>query len=114
MASVSGSQLSFFAPGLDPSAVNIILTADGSDVAGKAIDGKFNLEVCTSTSADLATGFQASALLQGSTLIDNNTVLVGSSITVPEQLLAGTYTVVNGKLADGKAADQDIRIVGGA
>jgi len=108
MASVSGSKLSFFAPGLDPSAVNIVLTADGSDAAGKAVDGKFNIEVFTSAAGTLTEGFQASALLQGSTLIDNNTVQVADEITQPEQLLAGTYAVVD------ETGNEDIRIIGGA
>ena len=103
MASVSGSVLSFFAPGLDPSAVNIVLN-DGTGAA--PIDGKFNIEVFTSDKGSLGPGFQAAAVLQGATLLSNNTVQVGASITLPEELLAGTYAVVD------QTGNEDIRISG--
>jgi len=107
MASVSGSKLSFFAPGLDASAVNIVLTPDGTGAVPVA--GKFNIEVFTSTSAtNLDAGFQAGAVLQGATLVTGttNTVQVGALISIQEQLLAGTYTVVD------ETGNEDIQILG--
>src|SRR5687768_4701745 len=106
MAAVTGSQLSFFAHGLGSTFINIELTADGTDAV--PVDGKFNIEVFTSTAGPLGAGFQASALLQGATLVDNNTVMVGSPLTQPKQLLAGAYAVVD------ETGNADIRVVGGA
>src|SRR5712692_9933418 len=65
MASVTGSRLAFYSSTVSADKVNVVLTADGSDVAGKAISGNFNIEVFTVTGAALASGFQASAYVQG-------------------------------------------------
>ncbi len=87
MASVTGSRLAFFGDGVNANNINVVLTTDGSDVAGKAIAGDLNIEVFTSTPGALASGFQASAFVQGAQILSNNAIQAGSP-TSTEELLA--------------------------
>jgi hypothetical protein len=104
MASVSGSQLSFFAPG---KAINTVLTKDGSGTL-TPVAGVFNLEVFTATpplGTSLAPGFQGSAIVPNATLISGNQVKGGAP---NEQLLDGSYTVVDA------TGNETIQIIGSA
>src|SRR5229473_597500 len=96
MASVTGSRLAFFAPNQPGSAVNIGLTTDGSNVPPPStVSGAFNIEVFTSTPGTLASGYQASAFIQGAVSLNNN-VIQAATIASTEQLLAGSYFVIDG------------------
>lgn len=111
MASVSGSRLAFFANGVsDASKINVVLTADGSDVAGKAITGDFNIEVFTTSTGNLASGFQASAFIQDAQQLTNNAVQAGSP-TSKETLLDGTgYVLID--MSGGSSRGETITIAG--
>jgi len=104
MASVTGSRLAFFAPGISGADVNVVLTPDGTGVAAP-IAGKFNIEVFTSAAGGLAPGYQASAFIQDAIQLTNNLIQAGT-INSTEQLLAGNYTVID------QTGSQTIQIVG--
>jgi len=72
MASVAGSRLAFFSSTVAADKVTVVLTTDGSD--GKAVSGDFNIEVFTSIPGALASGFQASAFIQGALQLTNNAI----------------------------------------
>ena len=105
MASVTGSRLAFFSSTVTADKVNVVLTTDGSDVAGKAIAGDFNIEVFTATAGPLAGGFQASALVTGAQSLTNNAITAGS-LSSTEQLLDGSFTLVD------LTGSESIQIVG--
>ena len=105
MASVTGSRLAFFSSTVTADKVNVVLTTDGSDVAGKAIVGDFNIEVFTATAGPLAGGFQASALVTGAQSLTNNAITAGS-LSSTEQLLDGSFTLVD------LTGSESIQIVG--
>src|SRR6266851_651668 len=111
MASVTGSRLAFFSSTVTADKVNVVLTTDGSDVAGKAIAGNFNIEVFTSTIAARASGFDASAFIQGAQPLTNNAIQAATVASV-EQLLDGSYTLID--LFGGSARGESIQIVGSA
>jgi hypothetical protein len=99
--SASGSKLAFFA---GSQTVNIALTPDGTNLAAP-VAGDFNIEVFDATAGSPATGYQGSAFLPGATAIsgDNNEVQSG---TASEQLLAGSYTVID------RTDQESLQIVG--
>src|SRR4051812_48137535 len=107
MASVTGSRLAFFSSSVSADKVNVVLTTDGTDAAGKAIAGDFNIEVFTSQPGALASGFQASAFVQGAVQLTNNAVQAGSASST-EQLLDGSCTLIE------RSASESIQIVGSA
>ena len=109
MASVTGSRLAFFSSTVSADKVNVVLTADGSDVAGKSIAGDFNIEVFTVTAGSLASGFDGSAFVQGAQQLTNNAVQAGS-VTSTEQVLAGSYTLID--LSGGSKQGESIQIIG--
>src|SRR5260370_4467149 len=109
MASVTGSRLAFYSSTVTADKVNVVLTADGSDVAGKAISGNFNIEVFTTTGAALASGFQASAYVQGAQQLTNNAIQAGT-VASTEELLEGSYTLID--LSGGSARAETIHIGG--
>src|SRR5438552_1641569 len=107
MASVTGSQLAFFAAGQPGSNVNIVLTSTGSGLP-TAVTGKFNIEVFTATPAagfSLAPGYDASAFIQDAVQLNNNEVKAGT-LSSTEQLLAGSYLVID------RTGGEKIQIVG--
>ena len=106
MASVSGSRLTFFSPGNSGSNNNIVLTTNGTGIAAP-VAGKFNIEVFTSAAGALATGFDASAFIQGAVTVAGGAIQAGT-LGSTEQLLAGTYGVID---ATGK---ESIQIIGNA
>lgn len=101
MASVSGSQLAFFAGG---QTVNISLTTDGTN-APAAVPGEFNIEVFTTAAGPLTPGYQAAAFIQGAILLAPNEVQA-QTLGSTEQLLAGSYTVID------ETGGESIQIVG--
>jgi len=114
MASVSGSKLAFFEIGQPGTVVNLGLTTNGSVVpAPSTVAGAFNIEVFTASVPSgftaPATGYQAAAFIQGAVAIpgDNNELLAGS-LGSTEQLLAGTYSVID------RTGAESIQIVGNA
>src|SRR5712691_779156 len=109
MASVTGSRLAFYSSTVTADKVNVVLTADGSDVAGKAISGNFNIEVFTVTAGALASGFQASAYVQGAQSLTNNAIQAGT-VASTEELLDGSYTLID--LSGGSARAETIHIGG--
>ncbi len=109
MASVTGSRLAFYSSTVTADKVNVVLTTDGSDVAGKAIAGDFNIEVFTVTAAALASGFQASAYVQGAQQLTNNAIQAGL-VSSTEELLDGSYTLID--LSGGSARAETITIGG--
>src|SRR5690349_4688081 len=111
MASVTGSRLAFFSSTVSADKVNVVLTADGTDVAGKSIAGDFNIEVFTVTAGSLASGFDASAFVQGAQQLTNNAIQAGS-VTSTEQVLDGSYTLID--LSGGSSRGESIQIVGSA
>jgi hypothetical protein len=108
MASVTGSRLAFFSSTVTADKVNVVLTTDGTTV-GAPIAGDFNIEVFTSTPGALATGFQASAFIQGAQQISNN-VIQAALVSSTEQFLQGSYTVID--LSGGSAQGEALQIVG--
>ena len=104
MASVTGSKLAFFAPGLPGSQVNVVLTKDGTGPL-PTVAGAFNIEVFTSVAGAVGPGFQASAFIQGAQLVSNNVIQAGS-LGSTEQLLSGNYTVID------QTGQEAIQIVG--
>ncbi len=95
-----GSRLAFFTGVVsDASLINVVLTTDGSDVAGKAIAGDYNIEVFTSTPGALASGFQASVFVQGAQLLTNNAIQAASPSST-EQLLDVSDPTQNYSLID--------------
>src|SRR5207302_10162128 len=90
MASVTGSRLAFFSSTVTADKVNVVLTTDGSDVAGKAIAGDFNIEVFTATPGVRAAGFDARAFIQGAQLLSNNAIQARTPSST-EQLLDDSY-----------------------
>ncbi len=108
MASVTGSRLAFFADGVNPHKINIVLTTDGTSVpAPSTVPGAFNIEVFTSTPGALAAGYDASAFIQGAVSLTDNVVQAGT-LGSTEQLLDGSYTVVD------QTGHEAIQIVGTA
>jgi hypothetical protein len=100
MASVKGSQLAFFGPGVGQSSLNNVVTTDGTNPpSGPTVSGSFNIEVFTTAAAaaaGLAAGFQASAFVQGAVKVPGtNNEIVAGSLGSTEQLLAGNYFVVD-------------------
>jgi hypothetical protein len=104
MASVSGSKLAFFAPGVTGDKVNVVLTSDGTNV-GPTVAGSFNIEVFTSTAGALAPGFQGSAFVQGAVSLTNN-LIQAATLSSTEQLLSGNYIVID------QTGSEAIQIVG--
>jgi hypothetical protein len=98
MASVTGSRLAFFGDGVgDANKINIVLTSDGingtrsdgsaGSLAALAITGDLNIEVFTATPGGaLASGYQASAVVQGAQFLSNNAVQAGTNSSVEEIL----------------------------
>jgi hypothetical protein len=107
MASVSGSKLAFFVPGLTGDQVNVVLTTDGNQLSGPTVAGKFNIEVFTVTPGVKGSGFDGSAFIQGAVQISNNEIQA-KTLTSTEQLLVGNYQVVD------RTGSQLIQIVGSA
>ncbi|HEV8681087.1 MAG TPA: calcium-binding protein [Stellaceae bacterium] len=96
MASVTGSQLAFFAQGNSTgSNINLVLTPDGSGTLA-TVAGAFNIEVFTSSvgTPSLAPGFQASAFIQGAVQTGGNSVQAGTPTSI-EQLLDGSFQLTN-------------------
>ncbi len=110
MASVSGSgsQLAFFGHGKSGANVNIDLTTDGTGTQPPPIKGKLNIEVFTTTVGTLAPGYDGAAFIPGATLVDNNIVSNVGQQNVTEQLLSGSYTVVD------ETGHEAIQIIGSA
>src|SRR5260370_23794450 len=109
MASVRGSGGGFYPSTETADKVNVVLTADGGDGAGKAISGIFTIEVFTTTGAALASGFQASAYVQGAQQLTNTAIQAGT-IASTEELLEGSYTLID--LSGGSARAETIHIGG--
>jgi hypothetical protein len=104
MSSVSGSRLAFFAPNVPSTAINVVLTADGSGI-GAPDPTSYNIEVFTSTAGTLASGYAASAFVQGAVLLSNNAVQA-ATIGSTEQLRADNYVVID------QTGSEKIQIVG--
>jgi hypothetical protein len=94
MASVSGSQLAFFAVGGE----NLVATPTPQVNTGlPTVAGTTNIEIFTGIfdpTKNFDTGFTAGAALQNAT-VSGNVVTVATTITQTEQLLAGNYFVVD-------------------
>lgn len=106
MASVTGSRLAFFAGGVsDTTKINVVLTSDGINgtnasgttgaLAGLAIAGDVNIEVFTSAAGTVASGYQASAFIQGAQFLSNNAVQAGT-VTSTEEILSSSSDSVSG------------------
>jgi hypothetical protein len=110
MASVtgSGSQLAFFGHGKSGANVNIDLTSNGAGTQPPPIQGKLNIEVFTSAPGTVAGGYQGSAFIPGATLVDNNVVSNVGQTNVTEELLSGSYSVVD------ETGHEAIAIIGSA
>ena len=112
MASVSGSRLAFFGNGnATGSNVNIVLTPDGTGTLA-TVAGAFNIEVFTTSVANpsIAPGFDASAFVQGAVATGVNNVIQAGTPTSIEQVLDGSYTLLD----QGGAGGENISIVGSA
>lgn len=110
MASVtgSGSQLFFHGQGQGGGTVNIDLTTTGTGTQPQPLQGKLNIEVFTSVPGSIAPGYQGSALVPGATLVDNNIVSNVGQTNVTEELLTGSYGVVD------QTGHEAIEIIGSA
>ncbi|HEX5452868.1 MAG TPA: hypothetical protein VFX06_03670 [Stellaceae bacterium] len=106
MASITGSKLSFYGNGHGSGNVNIDLTADGSGPQPQPHLGKTNIEVFTSAPGTVASGYQASAFIPGAALVDNNTVSNVGQPNATEQLLTGSFKVID------QTGNESIQIVG--
>ena len=107
MASIrgSGSQLLFFDHGRG---VNLDLTTNGQGTQPAPEPGKLNVEVFTSTPGTLAPGYQASVLIPDATLLNNNIVSNIGQQNVTEELLSGSFGVVD------QTGHEAIEIIGSA
>lgn len=98
MASVTGSRLAFFTPTAVPSAINIGLTSDGITVpAPSTVAGAFNIEVFTASPSgglSLATGYQASVLIEGGVSLSNN-IVQAATLGSSEVFGPGSYQVID-------------------
>jgi hypothetical protein len=117
MASVAGgSKLAFFATNTAAPLIGLALT-DGTTVPVPVAGATFNIEVFTASPSggfSLAPGFQGSAFIQGATAIagDNNEIIAGSA-TATEQLLAGSFEVLD-HAAGQSSGGELIQIIGNA
>jgi hypothetical protein len=110
MASVtgSGSRVAFFGHGNGGRNVNVDLTTNGGGDQPPPMPGKFNIEVFTITPGTVAGGYQASAFIPGATLVDNNVVSNIGQTNVTEELLTGSFKLVD------ETGHEAIQIVGSA
>jgi hypothetical protein len=110
MASVkgSGSELAFFGHGKSGANVNIDLTTNGQGTQPAPIKGKLNIEVFTQTPGPVAPGYDGAVYVPDATLLSNNVVSNLGQQNVTEELLSGTYTVVD------QTGHEAIQIVGSA
>ena len=110
MASVTGSQLAFFAQGnTTGSNINLVLTPDGTGTLTPD-PTKFNIEVFTTSSVAIeAAGFQASARIDGAVTVSGNQVVAGSP-GATEQLLDGSFQLVD----QSAGGHETIQIIGSA
>src|SRR6266852_6328509 len=109
MASVTGSRLAFFSSTVTADKVNVVLTDAAGVPLSAPIAGNFNIEVFTSKAGSLASGFQASAFIQGAQPLTNNAIQAGT-VNSTEQLLDGSYTLID--LSGGSARAETITIGG--
>lgn len=95
MASVSGSNLSFFSPNNNfTQPVNLILS-DGTTTTGSTVAGAYNIEIFTTTSPGTALpGVDATAIIEGAQLIAPNEVQAGT-LSSTEELLTGNVWLVD-------------------
>lgn len=110
MASVtgSGSRLAFFGHGNGGGNVNIDLTTNGGGNQPPPMPGQLNIEVFTAAPGTVAGGYQASALIPGATLLDNNVVSNIGQTNLTEELLTGSFKLVD------ETGHEAIQIVGSA
>ncbi|MBV9826212.1 MAG: hypothetical protein JO001_11125 [Alphaproteobacteria bacterium] len=103
MAVLTETYVQFLAPGVSPSSINLVLTANG--IGATSIPGAYNIEIFTSSVGTIGPGFQASAFIPNATTTGVNTEVVDMTITPIEQLLSGSVSMED---LDGPEAITDI------